>query len=178
MRIFFSIRLVFFITIATLIAVFSTQLLDYLPFIVGGVMILFGIEGILIPISKSPSKFFNDAQFFLGHIDLLLGIVMMCSIRQFDYICIVWGTWTIVRESFDLYEVVHKVYHKFPAILSFALSVIEIVFSVLLIIYASEHHALTHIYLLIPEFIVNGISPFLFFIHKNKRKKREQKQNN
>ena len=164
----------FFTAFAVVIGVYSQQLLEYLPYMVGGVMVLFGIEGILIPIAKSPSKFFNEAQFFLGHIDLLLGIVMICSIRQFDYVCIVWGTWTIVREAFDLYEIAHKVYHKFPAFFSIILSVTEIVFSVLLIIFASEHHALTHVYLLIPEFIVNGLSPLLFMTHQKRRKKREE----
>ena len=171
MRIYYTIRLTIFIALAVLIGVYSVQLLNYLPYIVSGVMILFGLEGIIFSIVKNGKKVFADVLFFLGHVSLLLGIVVACSVREFDHICMIWGTWTIVREAFDLYEIAHKVYHRFPAVLSFVLSVVEIVFSVLLIIYASEKHALTHIYLLIPELAVNGLSPLLFEIHKKRRKK-------
>ena len=173
-RFYYIARLVIFIAIAILIAIFSEKLLGYLPYIVGSVMIIFGVEGIIIPIAQDPRKFFTDAKLYLGHVDLLLGIVVLISVRDFDQICIIWGTWTVVRESFDLYEIAHKAYHQFPAVLSFALSITEIVFSVMLILNASEHHALTHIYLLIPEFVVNGLSPLFFEIHKKRRKKKTQ----
>ena len=140
-------------------------------------MCLFGIDSILIPVAKQPTKFYQNYQFFLGHVELLLGIVVIAAIPYFDYVCVIWATWTIVRESFDLYEVAHKVWHRFPAVLSLILSVIEIVFSVLLLIYATEHHALTHIYLLIPEFIINALSPILFKVHtKHKAKKDKPKE--
>lgn len=158
-----------FVAIAVLIGVYSHHLIGYLKYLVGGVMVLFGLEGILFPVLKSPKRFYMDYQFFLGHVDILLGIVMIISMSRFDDICIVWGTWTIVRESFDLYEVGHKALNKFPAVFSLILSVTEIVFSILLIIYATEHHAMTHIYLLIPEFIINGASPLLFEMYKKRR---------
>ena len=86
------------------------------------------------------------------------------------------GAWNaaLQREAFDLYEIVHKATHRFPAVLSLILSIVEIVFSVLLILYASKHHALTHIYLLIPELVVNGFSPIIFEIHKKRRKKKTE----
>ena len=172
MRSYFTIRLTVFTAIAVLIGVQSHFLIDYLQYLVGSVMILFGIEGIVLPIITGPKKFFTDVQLYLGHVDLLLGLVVITSITKFDHICIIWATWTIVRESFDLYETGHKAVHGFPAIFSFSLSITEIVFSVLLLLYATEHHALTHIYLLIPEFIVNGLSPLLFDIHKKRRVRR------
>ena len=135
-------------------------------------MIVFGAEGILISIAKARKKVFQEAQFFLGHVDLILGVVVVTTVHQFDYVCVIWATWTIVREAFDFYEIAHKIYHKFPAIFSMILSVVEIVFSIMLLIFATEHHALTHIYLLIPEFVINGLSPLLFEIHKKRRSKK------
>ena len=171
MRIYYYSRLVLFVTAAILIGVYSHQLLEYLPFLVGGVMIIFGFEGIFFPFMRTKNKFFMEYQFFLGFIELLLGILMMAAVRDFNNICMIWATWTIVRESFELYETTHKFMHGFPAILSFVLSIIEVVFSVLLIIFASEHHALTHIYLLVPELIIYGLSPLLFEIYSKKFKK-------
>lgn len=175
MRNYYYFRLVVFTALAVLIGVFAHELLPNLHYLVGAAMILYGFEGLFFSISKSPKKFFLDYQFFLGCIELLLGIVMMSLMRNMHFICVMWGTWTIVRESFELYETSHKFLHKFPAVLSLALSIIEIVFSILLIVAAEEphHHALTHIYLLIPELVINALSPLLFEIQLKRKGHKE-----
>lgn len=175
MKIYYWIRLFLFIALSVLIGVFSHELLDSLHYLVGAVMLLYGIEGIFFPIVHHKKKFIIEYQFYLGQIELLLGIIMMAAVRNFNTICVMWATWTIVRESFELYETSHKFMHKFPAIFSLSLSIIEIVFSILLIIYASEHHALTHIYLLIPELVINGLSVLLFALYHEHRTKKEGK---
>lgn len=171
LKYYFVIRAVLFIAIAVMIAVFANQLFEYLNYLVGGVILLYGFEGLFMPITRTRSRFFTDYQFYLGLVELLLGIMMICVVKDFNNVCMIWATWTIVRESFELYETSHKLLKKFPAVLSLSLSIIEIVFSILLIIFASEHHAMTHIYLLIPEFIINGISPLLFKIYLSYRKR-------
>lgn len=167
-KIYYGVRLLVFTTIAILIGVFSHPLLEYLHFLVGGVMLIYGVEGILFASYRARKKVLQEYQFYLGTMELLFGLVMTIAIRDFNNICIIWATWTIVRESFELYETSHKFFHRFPAILSLVLSGIEIVFSVMLLLFASEHHALTHIYLLVPEFIINGLSPFLFELFKSR----------
>ena len=177
MRIYYIIRFVIFTILAVLIGIFSHQLLEYLDYLVGGVMLIFGLGGLFFPIYRSKKKFFEEYQFYLGCIEILLGIIIMTAFKDangFNSVCMIWGTWTIVRESFELYETSHKFMHKFPAILSLALSIVEIVFSILLIVSAEEaieHHALTHIYLLVPEFIIYALSPLLFDIYSHKNKK-------
>ena len=174
MRNYYIFRLIVFTAISVLIGVFAHDIIAYLHYLVGGVMLIYGFEGILFTVARVKRGFYKDYQFFLGCMELLLGTVMMALIRDFNIICVMWGTWTIVRESFELYETSHKFLHKFPAILSLALSIIEIVFSILLILHASHHHALTHIYLLIPELIINALSPLLFEIHLKRRGHKEK----
>ena len=177
MKIYLIIKSVILIALAVLIGVFSHHLLEhYLQYLVGGVMILFGIEGIFLPFALKGRGVFKEYQFYLGHVDLLLGLLVFIQISDISQICIVWGTWTIVRESFELYENAHKMMHGFPAVLSLALSIIEIVFSILLILFASEphHHALTHIYLLVPELILYGLSPLMFEIYLSYIKKKKK----
>ena len=178
MRNYYYFRVAIFTALAVLIGVFAHELLPNLHYLVGAAMILYGFEGLLFTFVRLKSGFYKDYQFFLGCIELLLGIVMMSLMRNMHFICVMWGTWTIVRESFELYETTHKFLHKFPAVLSLALSIIEIVFSILLIVAAEEphHHALTHIYLLIPELIINALSPLLFEIQL-KRKGHKEKSN-
>ena len=176
MRNYYIFRLIVFTAFSVLIGVFAHDIISYLHYLVGGVMLLYGFEGILFTIARVKLDFYKDYQFFLGCMELLLGIIMMALVRDFNIICVMWGTWTIVRESFELYETSHKFLHKFPAILSLALSIIEIVFSVLLILHASHHHALTHIYLLIPELIINAVSPLLFYFYQTHKAKKAVEQ--
>lgn len=171
MKIYYFIRLFLLTALAVLIGVFSHHLLEHLlQYLVGGVMILFGVENIIFPFFEKKKHAFFDYQFYLGGADLLLGLIVITAVPEFEQICIVWATWTIVRESFDIFETVHKAKHGFPALLSFSLSIIEIVFSILLLLSATgpeaHHHALTHVYLLIPELIICGLAPISFLLYK------------
>ena len=173
-------RLVVFTALAIVIGVMAHQIMPYINYLVGGAMIVYGVEGLIFSVDRERAHFYKDYQFFLGTIELLLGIIMMTLIKDAPTTCVIWGTWTIVRESYELYETSHKIMHHFPAVLSLILSIIEIVFSVLLIVSASgeyEHHALTHVYLLIPELIINGISPFLYDLFNSYKAKKKQKKN-
>ena len=70
MKIYYSLRLVFYTAVAVLIGVFSHQLLGYLSYLVGAVMVLFGAEGMLIWTIKAKKKVLQEAQFFLGSLAL------------------------------------------------------------------------------------------------------------
>ena len=178
MKYYYIFRLVAFTAISVVIGVFAHEMLPNLHYLVGAAMILYGFEGLLFPVTRSPKGFYKDYQFYLGHIELLLGIIMMTLMGDMSFVCVMWGTWTIVRESYELYETSHKILHKFPAVFSLVLSFTEIVFSILLIVYAAEpeHHALTHVYLLIPELIINGLSPLLFDYYQNYLHKKHKKE--
>lgn len=171
MKIYYFIRLAVLTALAVLIGVFSHHLLEHLlQYLVGGVMILFGVENLLFSFLEKKKGAFFEYQFYLGGADLLLGLIVITAVPAFEQICIVWATWTIVRESLDIFEAVHKAKQGFPAVLSFALSVVEIVFSILLLLSATgehaHHHALTHVYLLIPEFVICGLAPLAFLLYK------------
>lgn len=176
MRNYYIFRLVVFTALSVVIGVFAHDIIPYLHLLVGGAMLIYGFEGILFTILRIRLGFYKDYQFYLGSVELLLGIIMMALVREFNTICIMWGTWTIVRESYELYETSHKFLHKFPAVLSLGLSITEIVFSILLILYSSHHHALTHIYLLIPELVINALSPMLFDFYRKRKAKKEIEQ--
>ena len=53
MRIYYIIRFVIFTILAVLIGVFSHQLLEYLDYLVGGVMLIFGLGGLFFPIYEA-----------------------------------------------------------------------------------------------------------------------------
>lgn len=175
MKIYYIIRLVILSILAVLIGIQAKFIIeaDVLHYLVSSVMLLFGIEGIILPIVKDHKKFYADSQFTLGLVDLILGLVVITAIRQLDYVCIIWASWTIVREAFEFYEIGHKALHKFPAVFSLALSIVEVVFSIMMLIEATEHHALTHIYLLVPEFVISGLAPLMFLLFEEREAKKK-----
>ena len=89
--------------------------------------------------------------------------------------CIIWATWSIVRESYEIKEVVSDIKSVLPKILSGAESIAVIVLSVMLILEPTEHHALIHMYMLVIELVLNPATVLLdeLFIHLKEKKKAE-----
>lgn len=161
MKFYHYIKLVIFIAFATLIFVYNKELLEYLHYLVSSLMIAFGVENIIVKIIKDKKKCFKDLWFAYGFAELLIGLVMIISIRDYTSICVIWGVWSILREAIELHEIASGELKGIPAILSGVESIVAIVFSIMLIMEPGEHHAHVHVYLLIPELLVSGFVPVL-----------------
>lgn len=177
MKTYHSIRLLFFVSLAVLVGVFAIPLAENLKYLVGSLMILYGLEGFLLPIIRNPRKIFHEASFFSGVINILLGVVVIAAVEEYSTVCIIWACWTIVREGFEFYEMAEKfIEYRYPMVISFIESVVEIVFSIMLILHPHHEHALIHVYLLIAEFAVNGFSPCLFHLFMKKKGTKEHSE--
>ena len=96
----------------------------------------------------------------------------MFGVEDFTSVCIIWAVWSISRESFEIYEITSGIVRGPAAVISGIESIIAIIFSVMLLINPTEHHAKIHIYLLIVEFLVTAFSPVvseLVYNFKNKK---------
>lgn len=171
MKTYYSIRLLFFVALAVLVGIFATHLAEYLKYLVGSLMVLYGLEGFILPMAKDIKKTFEETTFFLGTVNLILGIVVLTAVEEYATICVIWACWTIVREAFEFYEMAEKFKkYRYPMVVSFIESVVEIVFSIMLILHPHKDHALIHVYLLIAEFAVSGLSPCLLFLFIKRKK--------
>ena len=85
MRNYYIFRLVVFTAFSVLIGVFAHDIIAYLHYLVGGVMLLYGFEGILFTVARVKTGFYKDYQFFLG--------------EQISYICSMNG---IKKEELDI----------------------------------------------------------------------------
>lgn len=170
---YFSIKLGIFAILAILVFVFREPLVENLKYFIGGLMFLYGLEEILFEILYSRHHILHQGKLYLGGIELLLGVVMLSVPMSYESVCIIWATWSILREAYEIKEVFSEIKCLAPKILSATESVVVIVFSILLIVEPGPHHAMIHLYLLLAELIISPLTPLLDEILFNNKQKAE-----
>ena len=170
---YFSIKLGIFAILAILVFVFREPLVENLKYFIGGLMFLYGLEEILFEILYSRHHILHQGKLYLGGIELLLGVVMLSVPMSYESVCIIWATWSILREADEIKEVFSEIKCLAPKILSATESVVVIVFSILLIVEPGPHHAMIHLYLLLAELIISPLTPLLDEILFNNKQKAE-----
>lgn len=158
---YFIIKLAIFVTAAVLIFVFRTHLVENLKYFIGGLMSAYAVEEIIFCSIFHAPHVYKEGKFFLGVIDLVLGIVLLVCNLPYETVCVIWACWSICRESFEIFEIINELEHLLPRILSGVESIAVIVFSIMLILEPGEHHAMIHIYLLLVELVFNPLIPLI-----------------
>lgn len=165
------IKLGVYVVLAVLIFIFREQLVEHLKYFIGGLMILYAVEEILFIIIHHVHHILHEDKVYLGFIELLLGIVLMCVNVSYESVCIIWATWSILRESYEIKEIACELKHIVPKIISGIESLVIIIFSILLIIKPGENHAMIHLYLLLAELVIAPLTPLLDELLMKKKKK-------
>ena len=171
---YFSIKLGVFAILAILVFVFREPLVEHLKYFIGGLMVLYGLEEILFEILYSRHHILHQGKLYLGGIELLLGAVVLSVPMTYESVCIIWATWSILREAYEIKEVFSEIKCLAPKILSSIESIVVIVFSIMLIMEPGEHHAMIHLYLLLAELIISPLTPLLDEIIDKRKHKQEQ----
>lgn len=177
---YYAIKLAVYVAIAISIFIFREKLVEHevLKYFIGGLMTLYGVEEILFEIVFRDKHFWHKDKIYLGLIELTFGITLLVINLPYeaDYeaVCVVWATWSIVRESFEIKELVTEIKSWTLTFLSGAESIAVIVLSVMLILEPGEHHALIHMYLLLLELVLTPLIPMLDEIIQEKKHKKEE----
>ena len=87
--------------------------------------------------------------------------------------CVIWATWSIIREAFEIREIITEVKTTVLKIISGIESIAVIVLSVMLILEPGEHHAMIHLYLLLAELVLTPLVPLLDEIIEERKQKRD-----
>ena len=174
------VKLALFVTLAVLVFIFREKGVEHLKPFIGSLMVLYGVDGVAYELVCHGKHFYLANKTYLGFIELMLGIVLIAVPIQFEYVCVIWATWSIIREAHEIKEIVVDMKMILPRILSGAESIAAIVFSILLILEPGEHHALIHMCLLSVELILNPlvllIDEFLIYIKEKKLEKEAKEQ--
>ena len=145
------------------IIIFSKQIINYLPYVVGLIMILVNIEAIIVDAIEKDYEHFG---YKLGII--VLGIVIMtAAFDDFEAICIIWATISIINGGRSLIKSIIDIKKaKVINIIGVLLALLSIVLSIFLIVDPLEH-VTSHIVLLGLEIILDG-SRIILRKYKNK----------
>ena len=142
-------RAILYTFISILIFVFSNFFIQEIRFLVGGLMLLYGVPGIIIFAVKT-RNFAEHSSFFWCLIETILGFVTIFLLSDYESICVVWGIWSILREAFEIEEAVINLCHLRPGIISIIESAVCSIFSILLVMNPAEHHAMIHAFYILP----------------------------
>ena len=172
-RIYTYLKLCTFISIAIALFFIRDIFVEHLKYAVGALMTFYGIEEILYETLFHREHYWHRTKNYLGFVELILGIVTLIAPLEYAGVCIMWASWSIIRESYEIRELISETEARSLTIISGIESATIIVFSVMLIFEPTEHHAMIHLYLLMVELILNPLIPFNDDIYK----KRKQKKN-
>lgn len=161
-RVFYFIgKVVIYTILAILVFIFRTFCVENLKFIIAFLMLLYAVEEVVFEIIFGHRHILHSDKFYLAIIEIILGVVLLVSNVTYDSVCIIWATWSILREAYEIKEIIVEMKVVIPKVLSGVESLTTIVFSVLLILEPDEHHAKIHIYLLLAELVLAGLVPLL-----------------
>lgn len=161
MKIFRFLKSGGFITLAVAIFIFRAFFVDNLRWFIGGLMVLYGILGIICVILEKKRPIYNGYGFLFSSIEILVGSTILIFVREYSTVCVLWAAWSIFRESVEIKEIADGELHPALAVVSGVESVAVMILSVMLIVEPGRHHAMIHTYLLLAELILAGLIPVL-----------------
>ena len=167
-------RLICFVVCAVLLLVFNEFFLHNLRWFIGGLIVLYGSLGILALLLAKVKPIYEGQGFLFFAVEILLGLVTLCFIKDYATVCVIWAVWSIIRESVELEEIVARELHPVLAVISGLESVAVVVLSVMLLMEPGEHHAMIHSYLLVVELVLAALIPVINHRLMPEKKGREE----
>ena len=173
------VKLVIFVALAICVFIFREQLVEHLKYFIGGLMLLYGVEEILFEVLFHGKNFWKCEKTYLGLVELILGTTLFFYPLEAEpevvikMTCVIWAAWSIIREAFEIRELVVEIKSVVLTIISGIESIAVIVLSVMLILEPGEHHAMIHLYLLLAELVLTPLVPLLDEIIEERKLKRD-----
>ena len=153
MKIWQIIKAVLYLVLATFIFVFNNDVMPYVGILVGGVVCLYSLEELIVLVCKD-AILKDTYHLFDGIVQLFIGIILFIVSSDIVKVCLVWGVWSILRESKEMSEAIDNLALRKYNIISVLESVIIIVLSFLIIIEPNAEHAHLHVLLLGAELVI------------------------
>lgn len=170
------VKLAIYVAIAVCVGLFQQGLLAYLKHFIGGLMVFYGLEEILYLVLVHRARFYREDKMYFGFVELVLGVGVLFAPLAIETVCMVWATWSIMREAVEIKEVILELKSWTSRTISLIESIAVIVFSIMLIFVPDDEHATTHLRILTIELILAPLIPLMDLVlvefkSKAKRKK-------
>jgi len=171
------VKLAIYVAIAVCVGLFQQGLLTYLKHFIGGLMVFYGLEEVLYLVLVHRARFYREDKAYFGFVELVLGIGMLFAPLSTETVCMIWATWSIMREAVEIKEVILELKSWTSRTISLIESIAVIIFSIMLIFVPDDEHATTHLRILTIELILAPMIPLLDLIlveMKAKSKRRNE----
>lgn len=144
---------VLYLISAVFIFIFNEAIMPYVGIAVGAIVCMYAAEELIVITAQG--KFFKDVyHLFDGISQLLIGIIMFLVSGDIVKVCLVWGVWSILRESKEMSEAIDKLSQKKFGIINIIESIVIIALSFVMILEPGERHAHLHVILLGAELVI------------------------
>ena len=178
MKIYNFIKLIIFIAFSVLLVVFRNELVNDLHYFIGTLVFVYGLESASVLAVVAKKNCVRSIKFAFALFEMVVGLTILFAVRDFTHVCVMWAVWSMLRQSLDIHEVLKGEVKGAIAIVYIIQSVVSVVFSIMLILNPTHHHAVTHIYLLIAELLVISLPPVVDELLLRAIKKRKNKIEN
>lgn len=162
---YYIIKLVMFAILAACVFIFRYTLANNLRHFIALLMLVYGVEEIVFELIHSKKKFLYSSKVYLGFVEIIVAITVMIAIPastiSFETICVVWAVWSILREAYEIKEIVIDLKSIAPRIISGVESLTMIILSIALILHPTLEHVMIHIYFLMVELLLSPLIPLM-----------------
>ena len=169
------IRAAAYVAAGLAIIILHKALVAYAGYVVGCIVVLYALEE-LIRCALNKSLFKEDGSLFEDIVEIIIGVLLILTASDIIKVCLIWGVWSIIRESREMTGAIRRILKRRPGIINVAESVVVIVMSAMMILEPGEHHATVHMFLLGIELILEIVFEAVEFIYERKLAEREEKQ--
>ena len=147
------IKAALYLVSSILIFIFNYSIMPYVGILVGAVVCTYATEELVVSAVKR-TLFQNPYILSDGIAQLLVGAILFIVSHDIIKVCLVWGVWSILRESKEFAVAVKNISQKKLGIVNAVESVVVIVLSFLLVLEPNEEHARLHVFLLAAELAI------------------------
>ena len=154
-------KLALYTGFAIAVLIFHEQLLFQLKYFIGGLMAFYGAEDIVFLLIMHKKEFYRQDKVYFGFVEFVLGIGMLFAPLEIEAICMIWATWSIMREAVEIKEVIVELKAWTPRLISLVESIAVIILSMILIFLPDDAHASTHLRILTVELVLTPLVPLL-----------------
>lgn len=148
-----TLKAILYLALALLIFIFNGAVMSYVGFLVGGTVFLYAAEELIV-LTARRELFNSPFHLFDGIAQLLIGVILFLVSDDVFKVCLVWGVWSILRESKEMAEAIVKLPKRKLCVINVIESVVVIVLSFLMIVNPSEARAHLHVLLLGAELVI------------------------
>ncbi len=163
-------------TLAVFIFVLNGTIMPYVGILVGAIVCLYAVEELVVYAVKK--ILFSEAyHLFDGIAQLLIGIILFIVSSDIIKVCLVWGVWSILRESKEMAEAIKKLPTKKSEIIDIIESVVIIALSFLMILEPNDDHAYLHMILLGVELVLVVLFYYIEVLEGKIAKRKSEEDN-